>query len=104
MAISYELLSFASTLRYMRKFQDYTLPSGGGTITHGLGYPPYFSVFAKPATTGYLIPIQTGNVAFPSDFPGYLIQATNTTITITEDIAPLDSTTYYVRVYEDPLP
>lgn len=104
MAIDYSKLAFASTLKYMRKYEDYTLTSGG-SIPHGLGYVPFFMVFAEEASTSSLIPIRTGNVYFPSgDLPFYIVEATTSSIIITEDIPPAATTNYFIRVYEDPLP
>lgn len=105
MAIDYTKLAFASTLEYMRKYRDYTLPSGGGTVNHGLGYVPYFMIFAQESGDDYIISLRTGDILFPSgDLPLYIIQATTSTITVTEDIPPANSTSYFIRVYEDPLP
>lgn len=105
MAIDYSKIAFISTLKYMRKYNDYTLPSGGGTVLHNLGYAPYFIPLALESGDDYLIQIRTGNVYFPSgDIPFYLVEATNTTIRVVEDIPPLNATTYIIRVYEDPLP
>lgn len=103
MAIDYFKLAFASTSNYMRLYEDYPLPSGGGTITHGLGHVPYFLPFAVYGSL--LVPIRTGNVKFPGiDSAFYIIDATSSAITITEDFPPINATTYFVRVYEDPLP
>jgi hypothetical protein len=105
MAIDYSKAAFISTLKYMRKYNDHTLPSGGGAVVHGLGYVPYFMTFASQASTGYLVPIRTGNVYLSAtDIPFYIVSATATTITITEDIAPVNPASYFIRVYEDPLP
>lgn len=105
MAIDYSKLAFISTLSYMRIFNDYTIASGGGSINHNLGYIPYFFVFALESTEDTLIALQSGNVVFPSgDFPNYIINATISDISVTENAAPANSTSYFIRVYEDPLP
>jgi hypothetical protein len=103
MSTNSEDVAFVTDRQYMRKFNDYTVAAGGGSITHGLGYVPYFLPAA--IESGYLIPIRTGNIYFPSgDIPFYIVEATTTQITITEDIAPLNAPTYTIRVYENPLP
>lgn len=103
--IDYTKLAFASTLKYMRIYNDYVLPPGGGTIVHNLGYVPYFIPRANQATVNnFFVAIRTGTVTFPGDSAFLIIAATSTTITVTEDLAPTNPTTYYVRVYEDPLP
>lgn len=91
--------------KYMHVYTDYTIPSGGGIRTHGLGYVPYFELWAIETGQPYIVPIHTGNIRFPSgDIPFLIVDATTTAITITEDIAPTNATTYYLRVFEDPLP
>lgn len=105
MAIDYSKMAFISTLGYMRIFNDYTIAAGGGSISHNLGYVPYFIVFALESVQNTLIPIQSGNNAFPAgDFPNYIINATTSAISVTENAPPTNSTSYFIRVYEDPLP
>lgn len=105
MAIDYSKLAFASTLRYMRKYQDYVIGPGGGSVSHNLGYVPYFIIFAQQPSDDYLVAIRTGNVFFPNgDSAFYIINATTSTITVTEDFPPTNATNYYLRVYGDPLP
>lgn len=104
MAINdYSKVAFTSLLNYMQIHDDYTIPSGGGSISHNLGYVPFFLAFGLVDDT--LIPLKTGNIEFPgSDFPAYVIGATDTEITIEELAAPTTATTYHIRVFKTPLP
>jgi hypothetical protein len=98
-------VAFLSSLKYMRKYEDYEIAYGGGSVSHNLGYIPFFLVFAEEVSSSALIPIRTGNVYFPSgDLPFFIVNATATQVTVTEDIPPIGTTNYTVRVYEDPLP
>lgn len=104
MAINdYSKVAFTSLLNYMQIHDDYTVASGGGSISHNLGYVPFFFVFGLVDDT--LVHLKTGNVEFPgSDFPAYVISATDAQITIDELSAPATATTYHIRVYKTPLP
>lgn len=105
MTIDLSKVAFIHTFKYMRKFNDYTIPPGGGSIAHNLGYEPFFLASAQKSGYGFTIPIRTGGVVLPgADSAFYIINVTSTSITIIEDLAPAAPTTYFLRVYEDPLP